>query len=196
MNTAKRIDTTQITYAGMLTALVAVFQYLGGFIRLGGNFSISLVLIPIVIGAAICGTGVGAWLGFVFGIMVFVTGDAALFLSINAFGTVVTVMAKGVLAGAVAGAVYKLAERLNIYLAVFLAAIVCPIVNTGVFLVGCRLFFFDAVSSWAVGEGLPVGTYMILMLVGLNFVFELIFNIVLAPIAVRLINIVKKLSVA
>ena len=196
MNTAKRIDTTKITYAGMLTALVAVFQYLVGFIRLGGNFSISLVLIPIVIGAAICGTGVGAWLGFVFGIMVFVTGDAALFLSINAFGTVVTVMAKGVLAGSVAGAVYKLAERLNIYLAVFLAAIVCPIVNTGVFIVGCRLFFFDAVSNWAVGEGLPVGTYMILMLVGLNFVFELIFNIVLAPIAVRLINIIKKPSVA
>ena len=192
MNIEKKINTAKITYAGMFTALVAVFQYLGGFIKLGGNFSISLVLLPIVIGSALCGVAVGGWLGFVFAVMVFVTGDAAFFLSISVIGTIITVVLKGIAAGLAAGFVYKLTEKINRYLAVFLAAIVSPIVNTGVFLIGCRLFFFDAVNEWAIGEGMPVGTYMIVALVGLNFVFELVFNILLAPVALRLINIGKK----
>ena len=109
--------------------------------------------------------------------MVFVTGDAAFFLSISVIGTIITVVLKGIAAGLAAGFVYKLTEKINRYLAVFLAAIVSPIANTGVFLIGCRLFFFDAVSEWAIGEGMSVGTYMIVALVGLNFVFELLTKI-------------------
>ena len=49
------------------------------------------------------------------------------------------------------------------------------------------------ISQWAAGSGFGnVGTYMIVGLVGLNFVFELIVDIVLSPIVVRLINIGKK----
>ena len=69
---------------------------------------ISLVLIPIVIGAATCGPKIGAWLGFVFGIFVLISGDAAAFLSVDIFGTIVTVLLKGTLCGLAAGYVYKL----------------------------------------------------------------------------------------
>ena len=49
------------------------------------------------------------------------------------------------------------------------------------------------ISQWAAGSGFEnVGTYMIVGLVGLNFVFELVVDIVLSPIVVRLINIGKK----
>ena len=49
------------------------------------------------------------------------------------------------------------------------------------------------VHKIAVGSGFEnVGTYMIVGLVGLNFVFELVVDIVLSPIVVRLINIGKK----
>lgn len=188
--TKGRPDVAKITYTGLFTAIVIVLQYLGGFIKFG-PFSVSLVLVPIVVGTAICGPLSGAWLGAVFAVMVFVTGDAALFLSINIPGTIITVVLKGVLAGLAAGYAYKLLERFNRYLATFAAAIVCPVVNTGIFLLGCRIFFYDTVSSWAVGEGMPVGVYMIVGLVGFNFLFELIFNLVLAPVAVRLIGIEK-----
>ena len=184
----KRLDVTKITYVALFTSIVAVLQYMGGFIKVGGLFSVSLVLVPIVIGAALCGVWAGAWLGFVFSVMVFVTGDAALFLSLNIPGTIVTVILKGTLAGLCTGVVYKLLAKINRWVAVFVAAVVCPVVNTGIFLLGCRLFFFDTVSSWATAEGMPVGAYMILVLVGLNFIFELGFNLVLSPTAVRLID--------
>ena len=178
-----------LTLGAVLTALVVLLQLMGSFIRFG-TFSISLVLVPIVIGAATCGVLVGGWLGLVFGIAVLLSGDAAVFLGIHAIGTVITVLLKGLLAGLAAGFVYKLLEKYNRYAAVVAAAIACPIVNTGVFLLGCLVFFLDTIKSWAGGDGL--GYYMIVILVGGNFLFELLFNIVLSPIVVRLLDIWKK----
>ena len=112
------------------------------------------------------------------------------FLGVNAFGTVLTVLAKGALAGLCAGLVYKALEGKNRWLAVIAAAVVCPVVNTGIFLVGCNLFFMDTIKEWAGGTN--VGVFMITGLVGLNFVFEMLVNIVLSPVVLRLIKIGKK----
>ena len=170
--------------------MVIVLQLVGAFIRFG-PFSISLVLVPIVIGAATCGVEVGAWLGLIFGIVVLLSGDAAAFLSISIPGTIITVLLKGTACGFFAGMAYKALEKKNRYLAVIVAAIVCPIVNTGIFLLGCLVFFMGTVTSWAEAAGFTgnVAQYMIFGLVGMNFVFELLFNIVLSPIIVRLLNI-------
>ena len=174
-----------------MTALVVVLQLLGSFIRLG-PFSISLVLVPIVIGAAMCGYKIGAWLGFVFGVIVLASGDAAAFYSINVPGTIATVLVKGTLCGLFAGIVYKLLEKKNQYLAVIASAIVCPLVNTGVFLIGCKLFFMSAISEWGLASGFEnVTEYMFLGLAGGNFIFELIVNIILAPVVVRVITFNK-----
>ncbi len=180
----------KITYLALLTAIVLVFQTLGSFIRLG-PFQASLVLIPIVIGAALLGVTAGGWLGFVFGMHVLLSGDAASFLTIDVFGTVIVVLAKGILCGIAAGLVFKLLKNFNQYVAVFVSAIACPVVNTGVFLIGCKLFFMEAVSAWANAEGMSAVAYMFLMLVGGNFIFELILNIVFIPVILRLLNIKK-----
>ena len=177
-----------LTLSAVLTALVIVLQLMGSFIRLGA-FSVSLVLVPIVIGAASCGIVTSTWLGFVFGIVVLLSGDASAFLAINAPGTVVTVLLKGALCGLAAGFVYRLLQKYNRYAAVVVAAVVCPLVNTGVFLLGCAVFFLDTIRLWAGADGL--GHYIIFGLVGGNFLFELLFNIVLSPIIVRLLNIRK-----
>ncbi len=187
-----RMSTETLALGAILTALVIVLQFMGSFIHLG-MFSISLVLIPIVIGAATCGVGMGAWLGFVFGVVVLLSGDAASYLAVDVLGTVVTVLAKGVACGLVAGLVYKLLEKLNRYVAVFAAAIVCPVVNTGVFLIGGVLFFMDTLTQWGKDLGFEnVANYIFFGIVGGNFIFELIFNIVLSPIVVRLLNMRKK----
>jgi len=192
MGNKKTISTKTMVLGAVLTALVIVLQFMGAFIHLG-MFSISLVLIPIVIGAATCGISIGAWLGLVFGLVVLFSGDASAFLMINAPGTVITVLAKGLLAGFCAGLIYKWLEKYNRTVAVIAAAIVCPLVNTGVFLIGCFVFFFEAIKAWGVAGGYEnVIQYMLLGLVGGNFLFELGTNIVLAPIVVRLINIRKK----
>jgi uncharacterized membrane protein len=183
------ISTKQMTLGALLTAIVVVLQLLGSFIRLG-PFSVSLVLVPLVIGAATCGPLIAAWLGLSFGVTVLISGDAALFLSIHAPGTVATVLLKGILCAFAAALVYKLLEKFNLYVAVIVAAIVCPLVNTGIFLVGCRLFFWETIAEWGSGAGFAnPAAYAILGLVGANFLFEMAFNLFLSPIIVRLLKI-------
>jgi hypothetical protein len=222
------MSTETLVLTAVLTALVIILQFMGAFIKLG-PFSISLVLIPIVIGAATCGIGASTWLGLVFGTVVLASGDASAFLAIDIAGTVITVLLKGMACGALAGIAYKalfmllgkrserqiakikaesglceacepgvfsFISRNNRYVAVLVAAIVCPLVNTGVFLLGCTVFFMDTVTAWAeaAGVGGDVAYYMFFVLVGGNFLFELGMNIILSPIIVRILRIRKKVS--
>ena len=183
--------TKALVGTGILTAIVIVLQAMTAAIRLG-PFSVTFVLIPIVVGAALYGFKSGAWLGAVFGVVVLLT-DAGAFLAINVPGTIATCILKGMLAGLAAGAVYKLLEAKNRWVAVITAAIVCPVVNTGLFLVGCSVFFLDTISEWAAGAGFEsAGAYMIFGMVGLNFLVETAVNIVLSSVIVRVLNIAKK----
>ncbi len=195
MNKASKtkMSTKTLVLGAVLTALVVILQFMGAFVRFG-PFSISLVLIPIVIGSATCGVGVGTWLGLVFGAVVLLSGDAAAFLAVSVPGTIVTVLLKGAACGFLAGLVYKSLEKYNRYFAVAAAAVVCPLVNTGIFLLGCLVFFMDTVTMWAQAAGLGGGVahYMIFGLVGVNFLFELGTNIILSPIVVRLLNVREK----
>ena len=188
----RRVNTARLVLLALLSAMVAILAYYGGFIKVGGLASISLTLIPVVIGAALCGPLAGAWLGAVAGVMFFATPDAAFWLGLSIPGTIITVMVKGVLSGLCAGLVYKLLQKVNRYFAVLVSAIVCPVVNTGIFLLGSLLFFMDTVSGGATAEGISVGMYLILFFVGLNFVFELVANIVVSPAIVRILDIFYK----
>ncbi len=184
-----RKQTEKLALMALLTAIVAVLAYFGGFVKIGGLASISLTLIPVVIGAALCGPFAGAWFGLVAGVVFFTTADAIFWFGLSIPGTVITVIVKGVMAGFCAGLVYKLLEKINRYLAVFVSAIVCPVVNTGIFLLGSLIFFIDTVNAGATAEGMSVGGYLIIFFVGLNFVFELLVNIVLSPAILRILNI-------
>lgn len=189
-----REKTLMLTFMGILTAIVIVLQALAIGIRFG-VFSITLVLVPIVIGAAMYGWKAGAWLGLVFGVVVLLT-DAELFLAVSVPGTVITCILKGVLAGVAAAAVYRLLEKKNRWIAIIAAALICPIVNTGIFLLGCVIFFYDTVSEWAAGAGFEnVGAYLIVGFVGINFIVETFVNLCLSTVIVRLLNIVKKPAV-
>ena len=175
----------------ILTALVIILQYFAIFLRTS-VFSFSFVLIPVVIGAATCGVSTATWLGFVFGVIVLLSGDANPFLTVNAIGTVLTVLMKGILCGFASALVYRGLQKFNRYLAVVVAAVVCPLVNTGVFLLGCLAFFMDTLRTWA--GGTDVVTYMFVVLIGINFIFEMACNIVLSPLVVRLLNIRKPIQ--
>lgn len=184
----KNTKTQKIVGIGLFTAIVVALQLLASSIKFG-PFSITLVLAPIVIGAALYGVGAGAWLGAAFGVSVLISGDSAAFMTINPAGTVVTVLLKGILAGLVAGLIYKALEKTNKTVAVVLAGIACPIVNTGIFLAGCYLFF----QEWLVSVFGTTGFATVVTgLVSVNFAVELGINMVLASVIVRIIDIGKK----
>ena len=78
MSTERKKQTENLVLGAILTAIVVVLQILGEFIKFGPFFR-SLVLIPIVIGAAKCGVKIGTWFGLVFGTVVLLNGDATAF---------------------------------------------------------------------------------------------------------------------
>ena len=188
-----KFNVKKLVGIAVFTAIVVVLQLLGGGIKVGGLFSISLVLVPIVVGAAVYGWEAGLWLGGAFGLAVLLSGDAAAFMVVDPIGTVVTVMLKGIGCGFAAGLLYKLLSGKSMVLGALAAALVCPVVNTGIFLIGCRLFFYDTVAQWGAAAGFPnAAAYMFLGLAGINFLVEVATNLILAPVIIRLIRIGKK----
>ena len=100
----------------VLAALVVVLQLLSSVIKIG-TVSITLTLIPIVVGAAFYGPGAGAILGTVFGLVVYINsatgadyGGNLVFLA-NPFLCAVVCIGKGTLSGWCAGLVYRLVAR-------------------------------------------------------------------------------------
>lgn len=181
-------NTQKIVGTGILTAIVVVLQLVASTIRLG-PFSITLCLAPIVVGAALYGALSGGWLGLSFGVAVLISGDAAAFLAINPLGTVVVVLAKGLLAGLVAGLFYALIQKKSKLAGVIVAGVVCPFVNTGIFLAGCYIFFQD----WLVAVFGTTGFATVVAgLVTVNFAIELGINLALATVIERIIRIGEK----
>ena len=193
MNANSQGKTRRLAGLALFTALIVILQLLGNFIRFG-PVSVSLVALPIAVGAAVYGGAAGLWLGFVFGMVVLLSGDAAAFFAFSVPGTLLTVLVKGAACGGMAGLVYAWLSRKNRTLAAVAAGIVCPVVNTGVFLLGCRIFFMPMLADMAqsLGFGDNVGRFMIFGLVGVNFLAELGVNIVLSPVILRLIRIGRK----
>ena len=185
MNNAKSFDTRKLVLLAILTAMVVVLQFLGAFIKFG-PFSITLVLMPIAIGAALNGTLAGGWLGLVFGFVVLLSGDAAPFMAVDPFGAVFLVLAKGMCSGLAAGAAYRLLDKLNRTVAAIAAAAICPIVNTGIFIIGSYVFFLPTITEWAGGNSAT--SFIFLTLVGVNFLVELGINLVLSSTIVRLVQ--------
>ena len=182
--------TKTIVGVGLITAIVVVLQSLAVIIPVG-IFNLNLILVPIVVGAALYGPKVGAWLGFVAGVLILFTNSGA-FLAVSIIGTVITVLAKGILSGFLAGIIYNLLKKVNDTVAVATAALVCPIVNTGVFVIGCLLFFMETISTW-VPEGQFGSTieYIFLGMIGVNFLIEMAISIVLSATIVRIVKIGK-----
>lgn len=183
---------TMVT-AALMTALVVVFQCIATYTTFFGPFSTAIGLIPIVIGAVLCGPVIGGWLGLVFGIVVIATGGANLFFTFHQIGTVVTVLFKGIACGAVAGIVYKLVARWNKIVALVAAAIVCPIVNTGIFLLGCITFFMPYAEGIADLVGVAVTGFDVFIALAFgNFLFEIGMNAVLSPVMIKIIDVAEK----
>ena len=198
MNNGKQNDgTRKMTGLAIFTAIIVVLQVLCTFVRFG-PFSITLALAPIIIGTAMYGKGAGAYLGGVFGAVVLVTGllgwdggTVMLLMGINPLGCVLVCLLKGVAAGFFAGLCYELIAKKNDKLGVLISGVVCPVVNTGLFIVGMLVFFFDTLSGWAGGQNLLL--YIIVGLTGVNFLVELAVNIVLSSGITRIIRAGKKM---
>lgn len=183
--------TRTLTGLAILTAIIVVLQIVASFVKFG-PFSITLALAPIIIGAALYGPKAGAYLGGVFGLVVWIAcvlgwdrGGNVLWTA-RPLVTFLLCLVKGALAGLAAGAVFRAVSKRRAMPAAILSGIVCPVVNTGIFLLGLSLCYYETLVAWAGGTALVY--YVITGLVGINFVLELVINMVLSSVIVRVVH--------
>ncbi|MCR5456996.1 MAG: ECF transporter S component [Clostridiales bacterium] len=180
----------------VLLAILIVLQLIGNFIHIGPT-SISLVLIPIALGAMLFGPIYGGFLGLVFGIIVLIGGitgtDAFtnILLNENPVGTVIICIAKSTVAGVVAGLVFKLISKFNSLVASFVAAALVPIINTGLFILGGLTLVGPTLTSHFVAEGTTLLYFLVIGCAGLNFIAEFAVNLIFAPALNRLCLLIK-----
>lgn len=172
-----------------LTAIVVILQLTGVAIRIPIlGTPVSLVLIPITLGAMLLGPWAGAFLGFLFGLIVYITCGVMGMDPFTAFlfqdHPIVTAgicLVKSTLAGFLAGVVFRAVEKKNSLVATITASAVTPVVNTGVFVLGC-LVIMGTIEGYVGAVGLDVsGVYFIfVMCAGINFLFEFLVNMLFA----------------
>ena len=194
-----RIRIQRLAVTAVLAALVIVLQF---FVSIPiGMFTITLTLVPIMIGAILYGPATGAILGGIFGAVVsiqVVTGAAgAISFAMFEYVPVITIalcMLKGIAAGFVSGLLYRVFERAERKkLGTVLAAVACPITNTGLFAIGMLIFYKTLLDQWAIEFAFANAiSFLMIGMIGLNFVVEFAINVALIPAVLRIITVVKK----
>ena len=194
MNNEGFFSARRITWLAILLALVIALQAFGGSINIGA-VQLNFTLIPIVLGAILLGPTCGLILGLACGIVVLIQ----VILGLVPFYTIIwtgapvpaalTCVVKTTVAGFLSGLVYKVLQKKKAYLAIFVASAIVPIVNTGLFIVGC-VFMWNAIATIAGGSNMF--GFILVSLVGFNFFVELAINLLVAPALYRVIKVVDK----
>lgn len=169
----------------ILTAVVLSLQLVLGSVKFG-PFNITFTLVPIILGAVLYGPLSAAFLGAVFGLTVcfsVISGNDAggfVLFSQRPIITLLLCLVKSTAAGYLAG---LFAKRKS---AVYLSAAVAPLVNTGIFILGLVVFFRDTLILWANGEE-AVMQFILFSILGVNFLAELLLNLLLVPVILRIL---------
>ncbi len=195
-----RQKTLRMTELAILTALVVVLQSISSL----GVITICLCLIPITMGSMLLGWRGGAILGFIFGIIAAFWGivgkDIFTFylFTANPAMTIVICIVKGTLAGIIPALAYKWISSRSFknssIVASVVASVLAPIVNTGIFALGCMIIKKDVITV-AGNLGLDASNFITLLfitLIGTNFFIEFLVNAVFSPALNRVVNVLNK----
>ena len=163
----------------MFIALMLVMNFTPiGYITVTGAFSITLMTIPVALGAACTGITGGAVLGFVFGLTSFLQAfgigfmidpSATPLFTENPFGYAVTCFVPRILTGLIAGLVFSIFEKkgkTGIFVFSITSAIV-PILNTAMFMSSYIFFYSNTSFGGAVMS-------VLLTILTINFLIELL----------------------
>ena len=111
-----------------------------------------------------------------------------LLIATNPLLTALICISKTTLAGLLAGLCYRAICKVSKYRAlnVILPAVVCPVVNTGIFCIGMYFGFGSALQSSEVfGAAAGLVSFILIGLAGVNFLYEVLSNVVVCPIVAK-----------
>ncbi len=164
--------------------------------------SITLLTIPVAVGAIILGPKGGAFLGAVFGATSFAQavsgagGMTAILFQTNPLGVTFLCFVPRILEGLLCGLLFQLLHRTNVKKAsYFIAGISCPVLNTILFMGTVILFFYqtDYIQSLVTSLGVANPLTFVFALVGIQGVIEaMICGILSGSIGFSLAKVLKR----
>ncbi|MBQ9953100.1 MAG: energy-coupled thiamine transporter ThiT [Clostridia bacterium] len=182
---------------GLLLAVVVVLQYIGNFIPVVAG--INLTLIPIVVGAALLGPTGGLILGLACGLMTLFTPMAQGIMSYSPLMALLICFGKTGLAGFAAGWFYRWIAKKNRHIGIITASVATPIINTGLFVLGCSLLVDYFIGNpdagfGTVAAGTSVGAFMgmICVMIAPNFIIEFLANAIASTAIYQVVKVVEK----
>ena len=179
----KKITTRQIVITGLMLALMIVLQIIGNYLQFG-PVNINISLVAIVLAAVLGGPLSGAIVGFFNGVIALLSPSTiAVFMPVSPVGTVLACLLKCTLAGLVSGIIFNLLKKKNKVLSLIVSSLLVPIINTGIFIIFCLIFFRPILESNVTSGAFPnIWMFLIVGFIGWNFLVELVSTTVLSPI--------------
>lgn len=188
-----------VALLGILTGLVIVLQLFASAIPMFG-ITLNFSLIPIALAGIMVGALGGTIVGFVCGLVVFITmavlgqePSTAFLFQTNPFILTVMCIGKTTLAGAVSGLLFKFISKRSNVVAVGVSSLIIPIINTGVYMLG-MVIMKSSVAEFLSMDISTAGVVFAVVfgLIWLNFVLEIVINTIFTPVLYRVIKVIDK----
>lgn len=180
MRTKTGVNTQKLTQLALLTAIILLMAFTPiGYIKTFG-LEITLIVIPVTVGAIVIGPAAGAFLGGVFGITSFIqcfgmSVFGAALLSINPAATLITCLIPRILMGWLTGLIFKALRKGGLRESAYpVASLFGPLLNTLFFMTALLAFFYRSDYIQGIAESLGGGNVFqfVIAFVGINGLVE------------------------
>lgn len=192
----KKATTRTLTQLGVLTAIIILMAFTPlGYIRTAG-LSITLLHIPVIVGAVLIGPMGGMVLGGVFGLTSLfqcfgMEAFGTMLMSLNPVGTVITCLVPRILFGWLAAVLYRVFSDKTGKLGCTLTGLLATLCHTLMFMLSLCLFFYQTEFIQGLATTLGAGNVFtfVALFVGVNGLLEMALAAVVTAV---LIPVLKK----
>ena len=176
----KKYNTKKMVELSIFIAIIILMSFTPlGYLKLF-VLDITLIVIPVAVGAIVLGPMAGAILGLTFGITSFVLSFSsplgAMMLDISPVFRVITCIVPRVMCGWLTGLVYLISKKgkYTSSIAVPMANLACPIFNTVFFMSALMIFYYNtpAIQDMATSMKVFNPIALVFAMVGANAVIE------------------------
>ncbi len=201
MNTTTNFRTMRMVQLALFTAIIVLMAFTPiGYIKTFG-LEITLIVVPVAIGAVTLGPTAGAVLGTVFGITSFIqcfgmSPFGAALLNINPIGTFIVCMVPRILMGWFTGLIFKAMYKFNKTLSYVVANMAGPLLNTILFMTTLVLFFYrtDYIQGFVEQTGASNAVTFVMAFIVSNSLIEIAVCFVLGTAVSKAIDIFVRKS--
>lgn len=186
MRTISNVRTLKMVQLALFTAIIALLAFTPiGYIKLPLGLSITVIGVPVIVGAITLGPVSGAILGAIFGLTSFAQAFGlepfgTFLFSINPVGTFITTMIPRILMGWLTGLIFQGLKKVDKtkFVSYLITSLSGSLLNTVLFMTSLMIFFYNdsdfqtmiAESGFSAANAFT----LVIVMVGFNAIAELI----------------------